>query len=566
MPGTRKEVEIVVTARDEAEKTLKGIGSTLSTAIGTFVGGAALNLATAGVDKLFGAISGGVSDARDAALVFAQTQAVIESTGGAAGFTADEIADMAGSLSAASGHSLFGDDDIQRGQNMLLTFTNITDQLPNTTQTMLDMAQALGTDAGGAAVQLGKALNDPIQGISALSRVGVSFTDQQKEQIKTMVEAGDVSAAQGVILAELNKEFGGSAQAAADADGGMAQFQDTIGETAESIGGALLPILNDLMKWFNSPEIQAAIQTIAEDLVKAFLATIDVVQRLLVDIKPVVGFVQDNLTPILAGLATVLTLVVVPAFIAWATTAAAAALATITALAPVLVPIAAIGAAVGLLVAAWDRDWGGIRTTLTTFWEKTGKPIFDAFKLWLDTTLTKAIDDFQRGWGIAWPAIQKAIDVAWTFMRDTVFPALKTAIEGIGTVISTLQSGWSIAWTAITTAVSTAKATISTVIGTIQSLIQGAIDKINDLIRAINNIPGVDIPTIPAIQTQSFAGSRTPYTTPGMSPTGVGPASRTTLFEPGAITIVQQPGEDAGQLALRVIGELDRRDRLARTR
>jgi hypothetical protein len=161
MPNTVKTVQIVIDAKDEASGTIKGIGSSLQTAIGTFAGGAALKLATKGFDALTTVIGDGVSDARDAAKVFAQTQQVIKSTGGAAGFTAEQIADMAGSLSAASGQSLFGDDDIERGQNMLLTFTSIKETLPDTTKIMLDMAQALGTDAGGAAVQLGKALNDP---------------------------------------------------------------------------------------------------------------------------------------------------------------------------------------------------------------------------------------------------------------------------------------------------------------------------------------------------------------------------------------------------------------------
>ena len=86
----------------------------------------------------------------------------------------------------------------------------------------VDLAQAMGGAPKDAAIQLGKALNDPIKGISALTRIGVTFTDEQKAQIKTMQEAGDMAGAQGVILAELNKEFGGSAQAAADADGGWA--------------------------------------------------------------------------------------------------------------------------------------------------------------------------------------------------------------------------------------------------------------------------------------------------------------------------------------------------------
>lgn len=232
-------LELLVTMKDEVSSTASSIGSSLGT-LGTIAGGVAL----AGVAAFGSALIDGIGDAREAQQVMAQTEAVIASTGGAAGLTAEQISDMAASLSAASGKSLFGDSDIQKGQNLLLTFTNISETMPEATQTMLDMAQALGTDVAGGAVSLGKALNDPIAGISALSRVGVTFTEEQKAQIKTMQEAGDMAGAQRVILAELNKEFGGSAEAAAKADGGVAQFWDRIGEAKETLGAAVLPLLN----------------------------------------------------------------------------------------------------------------------------------------------------------------------------------------------------------------------------------------------------------------------------------------------------------------------------------
>ena len=510
MATTTENVQIVVSAKDEASKTMSGIGHSISTAIGTFAGGAALNIATKGFDALWGAVKGGIGDARDAAQVFAQTQAVIKSTGGAAGFTAEQIAEMAGSLSAASGKSLFGDDDIQRGQNMLLTFTNITTQLPNATQAMLDMAQATGTDAGGAAVQLGKALNDPIQGISALSRVGVSFTEQQKAQIATMQEAGDMAGAQAIILAELNKEFGGSAAAAAAADGGMAQFNDRMGELAESIGAQLLPVLNEMLAWLNSPDIQAAIVMIATNLVDAVKGAIGAFKDFLTAISPVVEFVKANMTPILAGLAAMLITVVVPAFLAWSATAATAATATIVALAPVLIPIAAIGAAVAVLTKAWTDDWGGMRTTLTAWWNGTVQPILKTVQQWLQDHLPAANAALKAAWETAWSAIKSAISTAWSFMQTSVFPALKTAIDGVGTVIGTLQSAWSTAWSAISGAASSAKNVISGVISSITGFIDAAIKKINNLISAINSIPAVpNIPTIPTGSGSSgFGGPR----------------------------------------------------------
>jgi hypothetical protein len=219
-------------------------------AIGDIIGGVlkiGLAAAAAGVAAAGAIVASGVADARAAAQVMAQTEAVITSTGGAAEKTAGQISDLAASLSAASGESLFGDDDIQKAENLLLTFTNIKGEVFDlATAVSVDMAEALDGLPADQAMQLGKALNDPIQGISALSRVGVTFTEQQKSQIKTMQEAGDMAGAQKIILAELNKEFGGSARAAADADGGWAQFNDRMGEAKETIGAALLPLLGEL--------------------------------------------------------------------------------------------------------------------------------------------------------------------------------------------------------------------------------------------------------------------------------------------------------------------------------
>ena len=93
-------------------------------------------------------------------------------------------------------------------------------------------------------MQVGKALNDPIAGIGALSRVGVTFTDQQKEQIKALSESGDMLGAQRVILAELATEFGGSAAASVNTfSGQMIVLQEQTGAAFEQIGTALLPVL-----------------------------------------------------------------------------------------------------------------------------------------------------------------------------------------------------------------------------------------------------------------------------------------------------------------------------------
>lgn len=258
-----KDVDDVGAKASKSGGILKGIGGIMGT-----LGKVAAGAAAGGVGALGAALVSGIGDARDAAKIFAQSEAVIKGTGGAAGVSAQQVADYASSLSAASGKSLFGDDQIAESENLLLTFTNIKGKsLEAATSMSVDLAQAMGGAPKDAAIQLGKALNDPIAGVGALSRIGVTFDDQQKKQIKTYMDAGNAAAAQGVILKELSKEFGGSAQAAATADGGMAQFKDRMGELAESIGGKVLPLLNSLLAWLNSDGVQAGIQGMADALV-----------------------------------------------------------------------------------------------------------------------------------------------------------------------------------------------------------------------------------------------------------------------------------------------------------
>ena len=147
----------------------------------------------------------------------AQTAAAIKSTGGAAGVTAGQIGTMADRLSRMSG---IDDEVVQSGENLLLTFTNIkngvgagNDVFDQATKAALDMSVALGEDMASSAMRVGKALNDPIAGVTALRRVGVQLNDQQEQTIKGFMATGNTMAAQRVILQELNKEFGGSAEA-----------------------------------------------------------------------------------------------------------------------------------------------------------------------------------------------------------------------------------------------------------------------------------------------------------------------------------------------------------------
>lgn len=184
---------------------------------------------------------------RDQAKAVAQVEQGLKSTGNAAGKTLQELTDMATDLQKKT---LFGDEDIlQNATAQLLTFTNIAgQQFDRTQKAALDLATRLDGDLKSASIQLGKALNDPIANLSALSRSGIQFSQEQKELIKTLAETGELAKAQGIILDELEKQYGGSAEAAAAADGGITQLQNAIGDLGEEFGKLLTQNLRPFIK------------------------------------------------------------------------------------------------------------------------------------------------------------------------------------------------------------------------------------------------------------------------------------------------------------------------------
>lgn len=274
-----------------------GLGGTLKSFGTTF--------AAVGAFDLF---SGSIEAAGEAQKVMAQTEAGIASTGGAAGVSAEHIGSLAERIKKLSG---FEDESVQAGANMLLTFTNIrnaagegNDIFDQSTLALADMAARMGTDVPSAAVQLGKALNDPIAGVGALARVGVQFSDEQKNTIQTMVESGDVMGAQKVILGELNTQFGGSAKALGDARTPMEKFQLAVGDLQEKVGVALLPAIEKLTPSLTS--LAASVEKIMPVLepVITFMASAPLTINVLSDAFSSLGPIVDAVGGFFANLGT----------------------------------------------------------------------------------------------------------------------------------------------------------------------------------------------------------------------------------------------------------------------
>ena len=318
-----------------ADRTIKSAPGKWATALKVGAGAA---LAVGGalvVRGIAGAIRGGLDSLTEQGVVVAQTNAAIRSTKGAANVSATAIRDLSTALEAKSG---FDDKAIQSGANLLLTFTNIknaagagNDIFDQSTEALTNMARAMGTDVKSGAIKLGKALNDPVKGLTSLTKWGVMFTAEQKAEIQGIAGTGDalknlknagidltksqkdliksygpavdtIAAAEGagvkltkaqralfngmddgtgiikaqkVILAELNKEFGKSNEEFMKTDAGKALlFQDAIEGVQQALTGALLPAMTRvrgaLTDFLGKPETLAQVGALGDAIASIF--------------------------------------------------------------------------------------------------------------------------------------------------------------------------------------------------------------------------------------------------------------------------------------------------------
>jgi hypothetical protein len=424
----------------------------------------------AGVGAAFAAVgavkvfSGFISDARESNKIAAITAAAIKSTGGAAKVSAKQVGDLATAISNKTGKD---DEAIQSGENLLLTFTNIrneagkgNDIFNQASTAIVDMTAALNNgdvSASGlkaSSIQLGKALNDPIKGVTALRKVGVSFTEQQTEQIKKLVESGRSLEAQKIILKELGKEFGGAARASSNP---MDRLRVIVGNLGEQLGNKLIPYLDTAAKFIGDKIVPAVMRFIDQmksgegaggqfviivgRIRDAVITVAGAIQRYLVPILgTAAGIIKDDVVPVIVGLVKwinknreiipalgiAIAAVLVPAFIAWAVAAGSAAVATIAAAAPVVALVAVIAGAAFLIIKHWDKIKGAFVAAFD--WVKRNWPL-------LLGILTGPI-------GLAtiliirnWTRIKNVFRTVFLFVANLFFDVIKAIIHNVGTLV-----------------------------------------------------------------------------------------------------------------------------------
>jgi|694.fasta_scaffold70207_5 hypothetical protein len=229
------------------EKTMKGIErqtkTTVSGMAGAFVGvakgsavaaaaiTAAAAAAAAGYMKL---VKIGESAEKDDKRLINVTKQM-----GIFGDEADEVAKRLINF-ADQQERATGADTVAMTQAKLMTFKELAKTagqmggaFDRATMAAVDMAAAGFGSAEQNAVQLGKALNDPVKGINSLTRSGITFTVEEKKKIAAMVESNRMLDAQKMILKAIETQVGGTAAASASASEKIGQsFNQLIEEFA----------------------------------------------------------------------------------------------------------------------------------------------------------------------------------------------------------------------------------------------------------------------------------------------------------------------------------------------
>jgi hypothetical protein len=243
------------------EASGRRMGQGISRAAGT-IAKIGIGAGVAGIAAIAVNVKAGVEALNELENVTVATNTVLKSTDGVAGQTADGIRKMSEGFEDLN--ATMDDKVIQSGANMLLTFTNVREKaFEPALEAALNMNEAMGGGPDGlqtTIIQVGKALNDPIKGVGALRRVGVQLSEQQEDQIKTLVEQNDLYGAQQIILDELATQFGGRFAAAGDtAEGKMAALSDRVEDLQKALAGPLLPAIDRvrdrLITFLGSPRV-----------------------------------------------------------------------------------------------------------------------------------------------------------------------------------------------------------------------------------------------------------------------------------------------------------------------
>ena len=225
------------------------------------------------------------------------------------------------------------------------------------------MASAGFGSAEQNAVQLGKALEDPIKGITALAKSGITFTASEKKKIEALVKSNKLLEAQDMILQAIEKQIGGTAKATAnDTDKmkeGFRQFQQQLGSALLPVLAKITPLLTGLASWATENKTAfIIIASVIGGIATAILAT-NAALAVYNTIQALTAALNASLTASFSAL--------------WVATGAVVIFAIIAALVALQVKFDIFGKAVDGIKYAFDNLWGAIKFVFD--WAKNNWPL-----------------------------------------------------------------------------------------------------------------------------------------------------------------------------------------------
>jgi hypothetical protein len=234
---------------DGVGRAAKGAGAEVSV-LGRSLGPAAVGAAILGIGKA------SITAAEEAEQSLGRVESVLKATEHAAGLTSGQMEELAQSMAKAT---RFNDEEIRNGISVMLTFRHVSaDSFERAIKLSADWAELMKTDFRSATRQIGAALDDPINGLDSLSEAGIRFSAAQKEAIKRMVETGDQAGAINVILGDLERRVGDTAdtinngltKSTSEAAKAWRELKESVGETAviEGSTNAVLASWTDYLK------------------------------------------------------------------------------------------------------------------------------------------------------------------------------------------------------------------------------------------------------------------------------------------------------------------------------
>lgn len=201
-----------------------------------------------------GGLAVALGDATRAAMEDQQEQAALALTlQNVTGAGAAQTAQVEKQISAMSRASGVADTDYRKALEALVRGTKDVGIAMNDMNLVMDISTATGMDSASVADALAKAYQGNFKALRSLS-----------PEMSTMIKEG---ASLNEVMDVLGGTFGGAtAKNAETAAGKMAILKNSIGETKESIGAALLPVLEAVLPVLNQ------FAAWAQDNPKAFLA------------------------------------------------------------------------------------------------------------------------------------------------------------------------------------------------------------------------------------------------------------------------------------------------------